>query len=149
MTNLHLINLLKYSIISLIIYNLITLFILFTPVNSLKLKLWKLTPYDYTFIINFPNNFKKKSLLNSINRDQINLFLNKNINRNLLNVNFWNQRLIISNFEGKSKEIEKQFINLFFLTKNNKNFNLDLKKYFILNYDNFSEENKKIILDEY
>jgi len=149
LTNLHLINLLKYSIISLIIYNLITLFILFTPVNSLKLKLWKLTPYDYTFIINFPNNFKKKSLLNSINRDQINLFLNKNINRNLLNVNFWNQRLIISNFEGKSKEIEKQFINLFFLTKNNKNFNLDLKKYFILNYDNFSEENKKIILDEY
>jgi len=38
---------------------------------------------------------------------------------------------------------------LFFLTKNNSSRNLELKKYFILNYDFFSEESKKVILDNY
>ena len=40
-------------------------------------------------------------------------------------------------------------MNLFFLTKNNKEKNLDLKKYFILNYGHFSEKNKNIIFENY
>lgn len=40
-------------------------------------------------------------------------------------------------------------MNLFFLTKNNKEKNLDLKKYIIFSYNFFSEKNKKIILDNY
>jgi hypothetical protein len=40
-------------------------------------------------------------------------------------------------------------MNLFFLTKNNKKKNLDLKKYFILHYKFFSKENKKKILKNY
>ena len=134
----------------LIIYNFITLALLFVPSNSLKLKLWNLTPYDYAHIMGFPNNFNKKSLLNEFNRNEINSFLDKNINKNLLNINFWNQKLIIENYDKeKNKNFEKSFMNLFFLTKNNKEKNLDLKKYFILNYDYFSEQNKKIILDNY
>ena len=150
MINFHFKNLLRYSLISLIIYNLITLTLLFSPINSLKLKLWNLTPYDYTYILEFPNNFNKKSLLNEVNRNQINSFLDKNINRNLLNINFWNRKLIIESYDKyKNRNFEKSYINLFFLTKNNKEKNLDLKKYFILNYDYFSEKNKKIILDNY
>jgi len=34
-------------------------------------------------------------------------------------------------------------------TKNNKTKNLDLKKYFVSNYNYFSDNNKKIILDNY
>ena len=98
----------------------------------------------------FPNNYSKKSLLNEFNRNEINSFLNKNINKNLLNINYWNQKLIITNYDkNKKQNFEEAFINLFFLTKNNKEKNLDLKKYFILNYDFFSEKNKKIILDNY
>ena len=134
----------------LIIYNFITLALLFVPSNSLKLKLWNLTPYDYAHIMGFPNNLNKKSLLNEFNRNEINSLLNKNINKNLLNINFWNQKLIIENYDKeKNKKFEKSFMNLFFLTKNNKEKNLDLKKYFILNYDYFSKKNKKIILDNY
>ena len=48
---------------STIIYNLISLTLLFAPINSLKLKLWNLTPYDYTYILEFPNNFNKKCSL--------------------------------------------------------------------------------------
>jgi len=88
----------------------------------------------------FPNNYSKKSLLNEFNRNEINSFLSKNINKNLLNINYWNQ---------KNQNYEEAFINLFFLTKNNKEKNLDLKKYFIVNYDYFSEKNKKIIIDNY
>ena len=114
MTIFHLKNLLKYSIITLIIYNLITLTLLFTQINSLKLKLWSITPYDYTYIMNFPNHYKKKSLLNEFNRNEINSFLNKNINRNLLNINFWNQKLIIENYDKKKNKILKKHLSICF-----------------------------------
>ena len=98
----------------------------------------------------FPNNYSKKSLLNEFTRNEINLFLSKNINKNLLNINYWNQKLIISNYDkNKNQNFEEAFINLFFLTKNNKEKNLDLKKYFIVNYNYFSEKNKKIVIDNY
>ena len=98
----------------------------------------------------FPNNFNERSLLNEMNRNEINSFLVNNTGKNLLNINFWNQRLIVESYDKeKNKNFEKSFMNLFFLTKNNKEKNLDLKKYFILNYDYFSEKNKKIILDNY
>ena len=107
-------------------------------------------PYDYTYSLNFPVYLEKLSLLNSSNINEINLFLNKNTNRNLLDINFWNKKLIINNYsKSKNQEFEKSFINLFFLTKNNSSRNLELKKYFILNYDYFSKESKKVILDNY
>ena len=100
--------------------------------------------------MDFPNSYKNKSLLNEDNRNEINSFLTKNINKNLLNANFWNLKLIIDSYDkNKNKNFEKSFINLFFLTKNNKNKNIDLKKYFISNYNYFSEKNKKIILKNY
>ena len=129
---------------------MISLTLLFAPINSLKLKLWNLTPYDYTYILEFPNNFNKKSLLSEVNRNQINSFLDKNIKRNLLNINFWNRKLIIESYDKyKNKNFEKSFINLYFLTKNNKEKSLDLKKYFILNFDFFSKKNKNIIKKNY
>jgi len=98
----------------------------------------------------FPNNLSKKSLLNEVNRNEINSFLDQNINKNLLNINFWNQKLIIESYDkDKNKNFEISFMNLFFLTKNNNEKNLDLKKYFISNFNLFSEKNKKIILKNY
>ena len=107
-------------------------------------------PYDYIYMINYPNNLKDLSLLNSTNRGKIKVALKKNISRNILNINYWNYNLIIDSYsKKKNKDFEKSFINLFFLTKNNQSKNLDLKKYFISNYSLFSEKNKKIILDNY
>ena len=143
-------NFFKYSLIILIIYNLITLVLLFAPIKSLKLTLWKFTPYDYAYIVGFPNNFNKKSLLNKVNRNEVNSFLDKNINRNLLDINFWNKKLIIDSYlKNENNEFETSFINLFMLTKNNQNKRTDLKKYFINNYKFFSEKNKNLILKNY
>tara|TARA_A100001015_G_scaffold274220_1_gene330388 strand:+ start:2455 stop:2907 length:453 start_codon:yes stop_codon:yes gene_type:complete len=143
-------SILKYIFISLIVYNLISLFILFTPIKSLKYNFWKLTPYDYNFLLKFPNNYEQISLLNEFDRDEISLLLAKNDNRNFLNINFWNKRLFIDDYsKSKNNNFEKSFINLFFLTKNNETKNFELKKYFVLNFDYFSEQNKKIIINNY
>ena len=107
-------------------------------------------PYDYIYLINFPNNLKKLSLLNSTNRNEIKKALKKNETKNLLDINYWNYNLIIDSYSKETnKDFEKSFINLLFLTKNNKAKNLDLKKYFVSNFNYFSENNKKIILDNY
>lgn len=107
-------------------------------------------PYDYKYLINFPTNLSKISLLNSTNRNEIKEALKINESKNLLNINYWNYNLIIDSYSKKlNQDFEKSFINIFFLTKNNKTKNLDLKKYFVSNYYYFSDNNKKIILDNY
>ena len=107
-------------------------------------------PYDYKNLVNYPNDLKNLSLLNSTNRELIKEGLNKNLSKNMLNINYWNYNLIIDSYsKEKNKDFERSFINLFLLTKNNQSKNLDLKKYFISNYKLFSEKNKKIILDNY
>ena len=65
----------KYIFISLIAYNLISLFILFTPVKSLKYNFWKFTPYDYNFLLTYPNNYEQMSVLNEFDRDKISSLL--------------------------------------------------------------------------
>ena len=93
---------------------------------------------------------EKKSLLNEFNRNEISLFLEKNYNRNYLNINFWNKKLFIDDYSNNiNNDFEKSFLNLFLLTKNNEAKNFELKKYFIFNYDYFTEKNKKIVMDNY
>ena len=150
MTNIHSFKYLKYSLIILILYNIISLLVLFLPFKSLKYSLWNMMPYDYKYLVNYPNDLKNLSLLNSTNREFIKEGLSKNSSRNILNINYWNYNLIIDSYsKEKNNDFEKSFINLFFLTKNNQLKNLDLKKYFVNNYKFFSEKNKKLILDNY
>ncbi len=101
-------------------------------------------------MLKFPNNYEQASLLNEFERYQVSSLLEKNDNRNFLNINFWNKRLFIDDYsKDKNNNFEKSFINLFFLTKNNETKNFELKKFFVLNFDYFSEQNKKIIIDNY
>ena len=150
MANIHSFKYLKYSLIILILYNIISLLVLFLPFKSLKYSLWNMMPYDYKYLVNYPNNLKNLSLLNATNRDFIKEGLIINSSRNVLNINYWNYNLIIDSYsKEKSKDFEISFINLFFLTKNNQSKNIDLKKFFVTNYKFFSEKNKKLILDNY
>ena len=90
------------------------------------------------------------SILNSSNREKIKESLEKNVSRDVLSIDFWNYKLIIDNYsKDQNKDFEKSFLNLLFLSKNSKNKQFDLKKYFISNYNYFSEKNKKIILENF
>ena len=123
---------------------------LFTSNYSIKHSLWKATPYDYKYIIDFPYYFKKLSLKEDDNRGNLKKLLNINSKRNILDPEFWNYNLIVDNYsKNKSNNFERSFTNLFILTKNNKLKNSDLKVYFIKNYNLFSETSKKYILKNY
>ena len=107
-------------------------------------------PYDYKYLVSYPTNLEKLSLLNSTNRDEVKEMLIKNEARNALDINFWNYNLIIDSYSKDTKrDFENSFIKLFFLTKNNQSKNFDLKKYFVTNYKYFTEKNKKLILGNY
>ena len=60
-------------------------------------------PYDYKYLINFPTNLSKLSLLNSTNRNEIKKALKINESKNLLNINYWNYNLIIDSYSKKIK----------------------------------------------
>ena len=134
----------------LIFYNIFSLIVLFTYNYSIKHSLWKATPYDYKYIIDFPYYSKKLSLKEDDNRSNLKKLLNINSKRNILDPEFWNYNLIVDNYsKNKSNNFEKSFTNLFILTKNNKLKSSDLKVYFIKNYNLFSETAKKSILKNY
>ena len=150
MINFHYLKFFKYIVILLVIYNIIALLVLFLPNKKLKYNIWRLTPYDYTYLTGYPNFLENVSILNSTNRKEIKEYININMSKNILDADFWNYKLIIDNYsKDQNKDFEKSFLNLFFLTKNNKNKQLDLKKYFVSNYKFFSEKNKKVILKNF
>ena len=77
-------------------------------------------------------------------------FLNQNIYKDYLDVDFWNYKQIIESIDRDNiKELEKSFYKAFVLSKNNEKINLELRKYFIENYSKFSNEYKNKILKSF
>ena len=138
---------LKLFIIILLTYNIVALSILYIPLTSIKSYLWKWTPYNYKQILYYPNNLREISLLNKKNRLLMISFLNKNIYKDYLDINFWDYKKIIESIDRDNiKELEKSFYKAFILSKSNSQINLELREYFIKNYSKFSNEYKNKIL---
>jgi hypothetical protein len=141
---------LKLFIILLLTYNIIVVSILYIPSTNIKNFLWKWSPYNYKQILYYPNNFKKLSLLNKSNRLLLLSFLNKNIYKDFLDINFWNYKALLESIDQDNiKELEKSFYKAFILAKNNPKINLELREYFIKNYSKFSNEYKSKILKNF
>ena len=140
----------KFFIILLITYNIIAMTILYSPEINIKNFLWKWTPYNYKQILYYPNYFGQLSLLNKEKRLIILDFLNKNINKDYLDINFWSYKRIIESIDRDNiTKLEKSFYKAFILSKNNANINLELREYFIKNYSKFSNEYKNKILKNF
>ena len=141
---------LKLFIILLLTYNIIVVSLLYFPVNNIQNFLWKWTPYNYKQILYYPNNLRELSLLNKTNRLLILSFLNKNIHKDYLDIDFWDYKQIIESIDQDNiKELEKSFYRAFILSKNNPNFNQELREYFIKNYSKFSNEYRNKILKNF
>ena len=141
---------LKLFIILLLTYNIIAVFILYIPTTNIKNALWKWTPYNYKQTLYYPNNLKEISLLNKTNRLLIISFLNKNIYKDYLDIDFWNYKQIIESIDRDNiKEFEKSFYKSFILSKNNPKINLEFREYFIKNYSKFSNKYKNKILKNF
>ena len=141
---------LKLFIILLLTYNIIVVSILYIPSTNIKNFLWKWSPYNYKQILYYPNNFKKLSLLNKSNRLLLLSFINKNIYKDFLDINFWNYKTLLESIDQDNiKELEKSFYKAFMLAKNNPKINLELREYFIKNYSKFSNEYRNKILKNF
>ena len=138
---------LKLFIIILLTYNIVAVSILYIPATNIKNFLWKWTPYNYKQILYYPNNLRKLSLLSKTNRLLVISFLNKNIYKDYLDIDFWDYKQITESIDRENiKELEKSFYKAFILSKNNSQVNLKLREYFIKNYSKFSNEYKNKIL---
>jgi hypothetical protein len=141
---------LKLFIILLLTYNIIAVFILYIPTTNIKNGLWKWTPYNYKQTLYYPNNLRDISLLNKTNRLLMISFLNKNIYKDYLDIDFWNYKQIIESIDRDNiKEVEKSFYKAFILSKNNPKVNLEFREYFIENYSKFSNQYKNKILKNF
>ena len=140
----------KLFIILLLTYNIIVVSILYIPSTNIKNFLWKWSPYNYKQVLYYPNNFKKTSLLNKSNRLLLLSFINKNIYKDFLDINFWNYKTLLESIDQDNiKELEKSFYKTFMLAKNNPKINLELREYFIKNYSKFSNEYRNKILKNF
>ena len=150
MKKISLFHFLKLFIILLLTYNIIVVSLLYFPVINIQNFLWKWTPYNYKQILYYPNNLREISLLNKTNRLLIISFLNKNIYKDYLDVDFWSYKQIIESIDRDNiKELEKSFYKAFILSKNNPKINLEFREYFIKNYSKFSSEYKNKILKNF
>ena len=150
MKKINFFHFLKLFIILLLSYNIVVVSILYIPINNIKNTLWKWTPYNYKKGLYYPNNFNQLSLLNKDNRIFLLDFLNKNMHKDYLDINFWNFKQIIESIDRDNiKELEKSFYKAFILSKNNPKLNQELREYFIKNYSKFSNEYKNKILKNF
>ena len=150
MKKISLFHFLKLFIILLLTFNIVTASILYFPSSNIQNFLWKWTPYNYKQMLYYPNNLRDISLLNKTNRLLIISFLNKNIYKDYLDVDFWNYKQIIESIDPANiKELEKSFYKAFILSKNNPQINLEFREYFITNYSKFSYEYKNKILKNF
>jgi hypothetical protein len=134
---------LKYFVIILLTYNIFSLSVLYIPNKNLKNNLWKWTPFNYQQGINYPNYLGNMPLLNKNNRILLSNFLNKNIYKDFLDINYWYYKQSIESIDRDNiKELEKSFYKAFVLSKNNQKINLRLRNYFIKNNVVFSREYK-------
>ena len=141
---------LKLFIILLLTYNIVAVSTLYFPSSNMRSFLWKWTPYNYKQILYYPNNLRELSLLNKTNRLLIINFLNDNIYKDYLDIDFWNYKQIIESIDRENvKELEKSFYKAFILSKNNPKINLESREYFIKNYSKFSSEYKNKILKNF
>ena len=115
----------KLFIILLLTYNMVAVSILYSPSTNIQNFLWKWTPYNYKQILYYPNNLRELSLLNKTNRLLILSFLNKNIHKDYLDIDFWDYKQIIESIDQDNiKELEKSFYKAFILSKNNPKINI-------------------------
>lgn len=150
MKKISLFHFLKLIIVLLLTYNIFAISILYIPVTNVKNFSWKWTPYNYKQILYYPNNMKELSLLNKTNRLLIISFLNKNIYKDYLDIDFWYYKQTIESIDRDNiNNLEKSFHKAYILSKNNSKINFKFREYFIRNYSKFSSEYKNKIFKNF
>ena len=146
----------KLLIISLIIISLYNIFSILLISYSLKIddyfsKMSNYLPYNYSIFFVKPLMINKTDIggKNLYSKKIFNL-LQKTEKKSALDNKYWEMKVLHQiNNEVSRIEFEKNFINLFVLSKNNKKKNKSLKLYYLRNIPRFSDEVGRIVLSKY
>ena len=84
------------------------------------------------------NNANSKKLYNLISRSE---------NKSALDYKYWEIKILHQINNSSGEDFEKNFINLFVLSKNNMKKNKSLKLYYLRNIPRFSDRVGKIIIN--
>tara|TARA_B100001741_G_scaffold305212_1_gene297176 strand:- start:9168 stop:9632 length:465 start_codon:yes stop_codon:yes gene_type:complete len=106
-------------------------------------------PYKHSIFFVKPLIFKKKDIQNkSISSKKLYNLISKTEKKSALDYTYWEVKILHQINNNSSKiEFEKNFINLFVLSKNNKKKNKSLKLYYLRNIPRFSNEVGSIIIE--
>ena len=145
-------KLLVVGLIIILLYNIFfTFFLLFNHrIDGFLLKSWNYSPYKYSELFKKTGGYLKNHLrVNDSIGQKLYYLMNATENKSALDYYYWNNKLLyfIAN-ERYPKEFERNFQNAVILSRNNSDFKLALKLYYLRNILSFSEETKKIVISE-
>ena len=142
----------KFLITCLIIVSLYNIFSIFIISFSLKKdanfsKVIKYLPYKHSIFFIKPLKLNKKDIqTTSINSKKIYYLINKTENNSALDYKYWEIKVLHQiNNNSNRLDFERNFLNLYLLSKNNKKKNKSLKLYYLRNIPRFSERVGRIL----
>ena len=143
----------KFLIISLIIISLYNIFSILIISYSLKIgeyfsKTINYLPYKYTIFLTKPLLIKKADIqIMSSESKKLHKLISKTENNSALDYKYWEIKILHQINNGSNRlDFEKNFINLFILSKKNSKKNKALKIYYLRNIPRFSEEVGQIVM---
>ena len=145
----------KFLIISLIIISLYNIFSILIISYSLKIgeyfsKTINYLPYKYTIFLTKPLLIKKADIqIVSPESKKLYKLISKTENNSALDYKYWELKILHQINNGSNRfDFEKNFINLFILSKNNLKKNKALKLYYLRNIPRFSEEVGRVVMSK-
>ena len=145
----------KFLIISLIIISFYNIFSILIISYSFKIgdyfpKIINYLPYKYTIFLTKPLLIKKADIqIISSKSKKLYELISKTENNSALDYKYWELKILHQINNGSNRlDFEKNFINLFILSKNNLKKNKALKLYYLRNIPRFSEEVGRIVMSK-
>ena len=104
-------------------------------------------PYKHSIFFIKPLKLNKKDIqTTSINSKKIYYLINKTENNSALDYKYWEIKVLHQiNNNSNRLDFERNFLNLYLLSKNNKKKNKSLKLYYLRNIPRFSERVGRIL----
>ena len=105
-------------------------------------------PYKHSIFFLKPLNFSREDVeINNRESQKLFKLINATENKSALDYKYWETKLIYQiNNNSDSVQFEKDFINLYVLTKNNQRKNKSLKLFYLRNVPRFSNEVRDIVM---
>ena len=147
------INKLLISILIIIsLYNIFSILIItYSPkISGFFSETLRYLPYNYSIFFTRPLIYTKKDIQsNSSESKKLYDLISKTEKKSALDYKYWETKVLFQmNNEIQRSEFEKNFINLFILSKNNEKKNKSLKLYYLRNIPRFSKNVQEIVMSK-